>query len=130
MSAKEKRQSMAEALERGTEVLAFLEEGKPKPAKERATPKKPPSKAKRAEQPTRKRTPKKAPSPPPEEKGEVDREPAQNIDRTPMTFRIPTELAERIKRASLTRKLSKSEPSSQLDIAEEAFEDWLAKAGE
>jgi len=129
---------MFEALNRGPEVLAFLEEGKPRPAperlevvepKEESVPVAALAEVKKPEEqkvPDRKARVKRVqPEPVREAAGEGD-----DVPRTPVTFRLPADLAERFVRASLTRKLAKKEPCSQQDIAAAALSAWLEKEGE
>lgn len=136
--SKTKRQSMGDALKRAPEVLAFLAEGKPRPAPERLevveTKEKPTPVAAIAEvkEPEVKRVPERKakvkrvqPEPAREAAGE-----GEEVPRTPVTFRLPSDLAERFVRASLTRKLAKKEPFSQQDIAAAALAAWLEKEGE
>lgn len=50
-------------------------------------------------------------------------------NRSPISTRIRTDLAEALKRASLQRQLEKVEPNAINDILEEALEPWLRGHG-
>jgi hypothetical protein len=52
-----------------------------------------------------------------------------SIARTPISTRLRTDLAEALKRASLQRQLEKVEPSTLVEILEEAIEPWLKEHG-
>lgn len=49
--------------------------------------------------------------------------------RAPISTRIRSDFAAALKRASLERQLSKTEPSTLQDILEEAIEPWLKSNG-
>lgn len=57
--------------------------------------------------------------------------PAQsiNIGRTPISTRIRTDLSNALKKASLERQLSGTEPNTLTDILEIAVEHWLTTNG-
>lgn len=54
---------------------------------------------------------------------------AVNHARLPISTRIRSDLASALKRASLERQLSKTEPNTLQDILEEAIEPWLKSNG-
>ncbi len=57
--------------------------------------------------------------------------PAQtaNVGRTPISTRIRTDLSNALKKASLERQLSGTEPNTLTDILEIAVEHWLTTNG-
>lgn len=63
--------------------------------------------------------PVKAPTPPP----------APTLTRVPISTRIRSDFASALKRASLERQLSGTEPNTLQDILEEAIEPWLKSNG-
>jgi hypothetical protein len=54
---------------------------------------------------------------------------AQGINRVPLSTRIREDLFAALKRASLERQLSKSEPHTLIEILEQAIEPWLKSNG-
>jgi hypothetical protein len=55
--------------------------------------------------------------------------PSTTISRSPVSTRIRADYADALKRASLERQLSKTEPSTLQDILEQAIEPWLKSNG-
>jgi hypothetical protein len=54
---------------------------------------------------------------------------APDISRVPLSTRIRSDLFAALKRASLERQLSKSEPHTLIEILEQAIEPWLKSNG-
>ncbi len=51
------------------------------------------------------------------------------VDRTPLTIKLRSEIASALKRASLERELSRVTPFTQQDILEAALVPWLRSNG-
>ena len=78
------------------------------------------------------------PSPPPADPaaekdfvfaGKTDPGMAQTISRVPLSTRIREDFFAALKRASLERQLSKTEPHTLIEILEQAIEPWLKSNG-
>jgi hypothetical protein len=53
----------------------------------------------------------------------------QTVSRVPLSTRIRSDFFAALKRASLERQLSKSEPHTLIEILEQAVEPWLKSNG-
>lgn len=59
----------------------------------------------------------------------VDRSPAPQVARSPLSTKMRSDYAAALKRASLERQLRGVEPNTVQDILEEAIEPWLKANG-
>lgn len=58
-----------------------------------------------------------------------NQKPLNHQGRVPLTTRIRADMFDALKRASLQRQLSKTEPNTVQDILETALEPWLKEQG-